>query len=176
MSIVGATGNDADALRRVGIWIVALMFASLAMASVAALLVWDAFPGVFPPRAHLLLGASPLVLVAISSLVYQAVKRPRPLEIVKAIVLATAFLFWAANQLLPDFARAVLLNDVAIALFAFDVFLSVVGWPPAVRREVLAESGHSPELLRRPGSRNGIRDSGPAGVEHGGITPGNPQH
>jgi hypothetical protein len=173
MSVVGVPGDDGGSLRPLGIWIVALMFAGLAMASVAALLAWDAFPGVFPPRSHLLLGASPLVLVAIAFLVYQGVKRPRPLEIVKAVVLAAAFLFWAANQLLPDFSRTVLLNDVAIALFALDVFLGIVGWPPVLRRAVLAQAG--PEFLPRAVSQNGAGD-GRSGVERGGSVPGNPPH
>ena len=46
------------------------------------------------------------------------------------LVLA-AFLLWAANQLLADSAHATLLNDLAIALFVLDVFLSIIGWPPA---------------------------------------------
>jgi hypothetical protein len=101
------------------------------MVSMGVLLAWNVAPRAFPVRAHLLLGAAPLALIALASLIYQATRRPRPLEIVKAVVLAAAFLFWAANQLLPDSAHATLLNDLAIALFVLDVFLSIIGWPPA---------------------------------------------
>jgi hypothetical protein len=41
-------------------------------------------------------------------------------------------LFWAANQLWPGSLRqATLCNDIAIALFVIDVFLTIVGWPKA---------------------------------------------
>ena len=46
-----------------------------------------------------------------------------------AIMLAIAFLFWAANQLWPDLPQATLFNDFAIALFVLDVFLVTIGWP-----------------------------------------------
>jgi hypothetical protein len=120
------------------------------LAVVAVLFVWDGFPGLFPPRAHDLLGALPLALIACSYLAYQAIRRPEPLELLKAIMLAVAFLFWAANQLWPDIPRATLFNDIAIALFVLDVFLVIVGWPASVPDESFAET--FPER-NRPGTR-----------------------
>jgi hypothetical protein len=38
-------------------------------------------------------------------------------------------MFWAANQLMPESLAATLFNDIAIVLFALDVFLVMVGWP-----------------------------------------------
>ena len=99
------------------------------MASVVVLFVWDALPHLFPARAHNVLGAFPLAAIAIAYLVYQSVLRPARLEVLKAILLAIAFLFWAANQLLPDLPQATLFNDIAIGLFVFDVFLVMIGWP-----------------------------------------------
>jgi hypothetical protein len=101
----------------------------LTLISVGLLLVWDAVPSLFPARAHDVLGALPLALIVITYLVYQAVQKPRTSELLKAVLLAAAFLFWAANQFWPDSQRATLLNDLAIALFVLDVFLVVVGWP-----------------------------------------------
>ena len=49
------------------------------------------------------------------------------MELVKAIMLAVAFLFWAANQFWPNLPQATLFNDIAIALFVLDVFLVIVG-------------------------------------------------
>lgn len=99
------------------------------LASVAVLVAWDVVPGLFPPRAHDVLGALPLALIALAYLAHQSVRRPRPGDLVKATLLATAFLFWAANQRWPDLPQATLFNDIAIALFVLDVFLSMVGWP-----------------------------------------------
>jgi len=114
------------------------------MASVGVLLAWDAVPGMFPPRSHDVLGAFPLAMIAIAYLVYQAAHRPAPMEFVKAILLAVAFLFWAANQLWPDLRQAILLNDIAIALFVLDVFLVIVGWPASSPDEAFAESYAAP--------------------------------
>jgi len=99
------------------------------LASVGVLLLWDILPGLFPARAHDFLAAFPLAMIACACLAYEAVRRPARSELIKAILLACAFLFWAANQLWPDLHRATLFNDIAIALFVFDVFLAMIGRP-----------------------------------------------
>jgi len=99
------------------------------LASVAALLAWDAFPGLFPSGSHEVLAAFSLAMIALAYLVYQIAHRPSAMEFVKAIMLAVAFLFWAANQFWPNLPLATLFNDIAIALFVLDVFLVIIGWP-----------------------------------------------
>jgi uncharacterized membrane protein len=110
------------------------------LASVVVLLAWDAFPRLFPARAHDFLAAFPLAMIAFAYLVYQTAHRPALMEFVKAIMLAVAFLFWAANQLWPDLPQATLFNDIAIALFVLDVFLVMIGWPTTSPDESFAES------------------------------------
>jgi hypothetical protein len=114
------------------------------LAGVGVLLAWDAFPGVFPGRAHDVLAAFPLAMIACAYLVYQSAHRPAPLEFVKAILLAVAFLFWAANQFWPDARPATLFNDIAIALFVLDVFLVMIGWPATSPDESFAETWGDP--------------------------------
>ncbi len=97
--------------------------------SVGVLLVWDLVPGLFPAKAHDFLAALPLAMIACVCLLYEAVRRPSRSELVKAILLACAFLFWAANQLWPTLPHATLFNDLAIALFVFDVFLAMTSRP-----------------------------------------------
>ena len=99
----------------------------IALASVLMLLVWDALPRLFPSRAHNVLGALPLALIALAYLAYQTVRRPGAQELIKAVLLSVAFLLWAANQFWPDKPYATLLNDVAIALFVLDVLLVIIG-------------------------------------------------
>src|ERR1035438_5117649 len=99
------------------------------LVAVAVLFTWDTVPGYFPARAHDVLAAFPLATIAFAYLVYQTAHRPPIRELVKAIMLAVAFMFWAANQLWPDLRQAILFNDIAIALFVLDVFLVMVGWP-----------------------------------------------
>ena len=112
----------------------------ITLASVVVLLAWDAFPWLFPARAHDVLGAFPLAMIAVAYLIYQSAHRPARLEVVKAILLAVAFLFWAANQFWPDLGQATLFNDVAIGLFVLDVFLVMIGWPATSPDESFAET------------------------------------
>jgi len=116
----------------------------LTLAGVAVLFAWEVFPSAFPPRAHDVLAAFPLVMIACAYLVYQLAHRPPLQELIKAILLALAFLFWAANQLWPNLRQATLFNDVAIGLFVLDVFLVIVGWPPASPDESFAETYTEP--------------------------------
>jgi hypothetical protein len=111
-----------------------------ALGCVGVLLAWDLSPRLFPSRAHDLLGAFPLAMIAIAYLVYQAAHRPARKEIFKAILLAIAFLFWSANQLWPNLPQATLCNDLAIALFVLDVFLVMIGWPATSPDESFAET------------------------------------
>jgi len=121
-----------------------VLIGAITLATVVVLLAWDALPSLFPPEAHGVLGALPLFLIAVAYLAYQLVHRPARLEIVKAIMLAVAFLFWAANQLWPDIPLATLFNDIAIALFVLDVFLVIIGWPASVPDESFAETHPNP--------------------------------
>jgi hypothetical protein len=116
----------------------------ITLASVVVLLAWDAFPWLFPARAHDVLGAFPLAMIAVAYLIYQSAHRPARLEVVKAILLAVAFLFWAANQFWPDLGQATLFNDVAIGLFVLDVFLVMIGWPATSPDESFAETYEAP--------------------------------
>jgi hypothetical protein len=105
------------------------VLSGLTLASLAPLLVWDVSPQLFPPRAHDVLAAVPLALVAVAYLLYQGVRRAAAMEFAKATLSAVAFGFWALNQLFPTHPRATLLNDLAIAAFVLDVALIIVGWP-----------------------------------------------
>ena len=109
------------------------------LTSVGVLLAWDVHPKAFPARAHDFLASFPLAMIAIAYFLYQSAHRPPAMEFVKAIMLAAAFLFWAANQLWPDIRQATLFNDIAIALFILDVFLVMIGWPTSSPDESFAE-------------------------------------
>src|ERR1035437_7388047 len=122
-----------------------LVVGVITLVSVLVLLVSDALPRLFPVGAHGVLGALPLALIALAYLIYQTVRRPGPAEILKAVLLAIAFLFWAANQFWPEAAAATLFNDIAIALFVLDVFFVIVGWPASSPDESFAESYSEPK-------------------------------
>ncbi len=108
-------------------------------------LAWDVYPALFSPAAHIFFATAALALIAIAYLIYQTVHRPTRQEWLKAILLAIAFLFWAANQFWPNPQQATLFNDIAIALFVLDVFLVMVGWPATSPDESFAETYVEPE-------------------------------
>ena len=102
-----------------------LAIGGLALASCAVLLIWDVVPDAFPGNAHVVLGAAPLCLIAVSYLVYQAYLKASPGALLRAIILVLAFLSWAENQALGDGRLSTLFNDLAIGLFVLDVFLTL---------------------------------------------------
>jgi len=118
--------------------------------SIALLFVWDVDSKLFSGQVHAVLEAFSLAGIAIAYLVYQSVHRPQPVEWIKAIMLAMAFLFWAANQIWPNPQQALLFNDLAIALFVLDVFLVMIGWPKASQDESFAEAHAQVESHETP--------------------------
>jgi hypothetical protein len=116
----------------------------IALAGAGVLIVWDAGPGIFPAlfsvKTHDAVAAFSLAMIAVAYLVYQFVRRAAGVELVKSFMLAAAFLFWAANQIERNPRMAVLFNDVAIALFVFDVFLVITGWPSTSPDSSFAEA------------------------------------
>ena len=121
--------------------LISIALGAITLAGVIALFAWDAVPAIFPARSHDFLATFSLAMIAIAYLAYQVAHRPAPLEFAKAILLAAAFLFWAANQFWPNLPQATLFNDIAIGLFVFDIFLVIVGWPPASANSSFAETG-----------------------------------
>jgi hypothetical protein len=111
------------------------------LAAVVLLLVQDVAPQLIPLLSHEFLAAFSLAMIAFAYLIFQIVNRPATAELAKAILLASAFLFWAANQFWPNSPQAGLFNDIAIGLFVLDVFLVIAGWPRALKGSSFAESG-----------------------------------
>lgn len=115
-----------------------LALGSIAVLSLVPLLAWDAAPARFPSRSHDVLGAGPLFAIAVAYFAQQLVQRPPLLGWMRAAIVVAAFVAWAANQYLPDHGLATPWNDIAIALFVIDIFLSIakapgtgVAWPMA---------------------------------------------
>lgn len=71
------------------------------------------------------LSALPLLLAGSSYLVLQAILRPRPLELLKRLMLGAAFLLWGVVQLLPASGLATELGNVVIALYVVDLGLII---------------------------------------------------
>lgn len=118
----------ADSLYR-ALRLISLMLAAFAIAGICALLVWDVRPQLFAPKAHALLGAFPLAMIAFTWLLHHALQRASFRDSLKAILLSTAFLLWAANQCLSNLRLATVCNDIAIALFVLDLVFIIASRP-----------------------------------------------
>jgi len=121
--------------------LIPLILGVVTLACVAVLLLQDSLPALFPAGFHAWLAASALAMIGVAYMIYELAHRPTPMELVKASLLAAAFLFWAANQFWQNLPQAALYNDVAIALFVFDVFLVIAGWPQAAADSSFGETG-----------------------------------
>ncbi len=148
--------------------LVPVLLGLVTLSAVLLLYAGDAAPELFPAGSHDVLAAFSLTMIAVAYLVYQMAHRPAPREWAKAILLATAFLFWAANQWWPSLPQATLLNDVAIGLFVLDVFLVIVGWPPAAGDESFGETIIEESRADKP-------HEGARGVKGSGSSPSTPR-
>jgi hypothetical protein len=117
--------------------LVPLILGIVTLAGVVLLFVQDAAPRLLPARSHEFLAAFSLAMIALAYMVFQLLHRRPVAELVKALLLAAAFLFWAANQFWPNLPQASMFNDIAIGLFVLDVFLVIAGWPPGSNESLL---------------------------------------
>jgi hypothetical protein len=67
----------------------------------------------------------PLLFAGFAYIVLQAVLRPRPLELLKRLMLGAAFLLWGVVQLMPTSDLATELGNLVIALYVFDLGLMI---------------------------------------------------
>jgi hypothetical protein len=74
---------------------------------------------------NLPLSALPLLLAGSSYIILQAILRPRPLELLKRLMLGTAFLLWGVVQLMRASDLATELGNLVIALYVVDLGLIV---------------------------------------------------
>lgn len=119
-------------------WLTSSLAALAVLSSVALLFVGatpllTSFPAYMAKAAfrgwslikNLPLSAIPLLLAGSSYIVLQAILRPRPLELVKRLMLGVAFLLWGVVQLMPVSDLAVELGNVVIALYVVDLGLII---------------------------------------------------
>jgi len=83
------------------------------------------------------LAALPLLLAGSSYIVLQVILRPRPLELLKRLMLGCAFLLWGITQLMAASNLATELGNVVIALYVIDLGLMIHS---DLERDVLARS------------------------------------
>lgn len=114
--------------------------ALMAVACSVVLLLMDAAPwavALLPDGARALphaasfiarapITAAPLLMAGASYVALQLILRPRPLELLKRLMLASAFILWGIDQLMPPGPLSTAIGDLVISLFVFDLALIIV--------------------------------------------------
>jgi hypothetical protein len=89
------------------------------------LLVLDSAAHGLPSLSHAPVSAAPLLLIGLAYVGLQPLVRPRPLELLKRLMLGGAFILWGIDQLLPPGRLATTLGDVVILLYVLDLALII---------------------------------------------------
>ena len=105
------------------LFIIAWIATLFALVSGALLLLYDMLPLHLSWLAHAPISAAPLLLIGAASLIFQVLTRPKPLDLLRALLVSAAFIFWGIDQLLPSGWVATTLGDVVIVLYVIDL-----GW------------------------------------------------
>ena len=101
-------------------WIVLLCLFT-ALVTIGTLIVTDAAHGLGHAVLHSRLGAVALIMVGCSYVSLQMIwRRPRH-ELVKAILLGSAFALWGGEQLLPASRWTTAMDTAVIAIFVVDL-------------------------------------------------------
>ena len=99
--------------------------AILAVAASAVLLGVDGSPVLAARIGHAPVSAAPLILIGTAYLLMSALVRVSPLDLLKRVLLAAAFILWGVDQLMTPGPLARLIGDVVIALYVFDLALMI---------------------------------------------------
>ena len=73
-------------------------------------------------RLHPWISALPLALAGIGYALFQIQLRPPRAMLLKRLLLAAAFVFWAIDQIMPAGRLAVFIGDAVIAAYVLDLF------------------------------------------------------
>jgi hypothetical protein len=99
------------------------LLARLSVLAPGALLLASIFlPLPSHTRLHPWISALPLALAGIGYALFQFQLRPTRAVLLKRLLLAAAFVFWAIDQVMPAGRVAVFIGDVVIAAYVLDLF------------------------------------------------------
>ena len=99
-------------------------FALVAVLSSIFLLLLDTFPHLVFVK-HAASSAAPLLLIGAAYISLQPMVRPRPVELLKRLLLGFAFILWGIVQLLPPSSTTAILGDIVIVLYVVDLSLII---------------------------------------------------
>ena len=95
------------------------LLARVSLIAAAVLLAGNQFVS---PGIHGWLSSAPLLLGGVGFALLQLRLRPPRVTLIKRLLLATAFIGWGVDQLLPVGRVALFLGDAVIAAYVLDLF------------------------------------------------------
>lgn len=107
--------------------VVTVLLVLTALGTSIALFVLDSSASFRDSHSREILSSIPLIAIALACLAFHATRKPRPLDLLKRVLLSAAFLSWAATQLAPNAEWAPVATDIAIGLFVLDLALLLWG-------------------------------------------------
>lgn len=84
--------------------------------------------GILPrdvPASHRLISATALLSIGLAYLTVQLLAKPRLQELLRRLMVASAFILWGIDQLLPPGTLADVIGDLVIGLYVVDLALLV---------------------------------------------------
>jgi peptidoglycan/LPS O-acetylase OafA/YrhL len=122
-----------SALNKIAFWLVAAL-AALALSSSIGLLSSTAGFGFTSRLSPAISSALPLLAAGASFLLLQAMIRPRRGELLKSILIVTAFLLWGVVQLIEHNPLSKTLGDIVIALYVVELVWTILAALNAKRK------------------------------------------
>jgi hypothetical protein len=86
-------------------------------------------------EAHGWLSSLPLALAGVAYAVLQIRLKPGRRRLLKRLLLAASFLFWAVDQLLPPGAWAMFIGDAVVSAYVLDLFWMIQEQRDSIGRE-----------------------------------------
>jgi hypothetical protein len=110
-----------------------------------------------PARFHALLSSLPLALAGVAYVILQVRLKPARNALLRRLLLAAAFLFWALDQLLPPGRLAVFIGDLVISAYVLDLC-----WMMQAQADDAQPERDTSGPLSAPATRAAAADAAPA--------------
>ncbi len=108
------------------LWQTGLLLLAAALAAIGILMVTDLANGLRLTQLHSHLGAFALIMVGLSYGSLQMISRRPRGELVKGILLGSAFALWGTEQLLPPSRWTTAMDTAVIAIFVIDLGMIIL--------------------------------------------------
>jgi hypothetical protein len=108
------------------LWQIGLLLLAIALAAIGILIITDVAHGLRFTSLHSHLGAIALIMIGSSYVSLQIISRRPRHEVVKGILLGSAFALWGIEQLLPPGRWTTAMDTTVVAIFVVDLGMIIL--------------------------------------------------